>query len=220
MNEFSVCCLGRKNSWAVSAVPLPFAYPLRSLDATTSFSDLIWIFILETELQVSPKLSTPTPAKLSPAVISWQPQDSELASLNSFCICQRAIESQNVRAAGRAFRELRPTPLPCLSSPFFSLSIDLLWASIPGYHMVLASYRAASQGDSGSPPHSWVGMWMTLMNMDSLYFTKKQSFNRHSSPEVYLLTTPDGGEGSVNLEGELYLHLHYPRPKLKLAFQV
>lgn len=95
---------------------------------------LIWIS--ETEWQLSAGFSTPIPLHphwiawmhqplpaLSPAVTSWQTQDSELASVNSFCICQKAIESQNVRATGRAFSE--PSPIPSIvSNPFFIQSIN------------------------------------------------------------------------------------------------
>ena len=81
---------------------------------------LIWIFILGTELQLTPTplhcIASPPPACTVSCGHFWQPQGSKLALLNSFCICQRATESQNVRAAGRAFREPSPTPLHCLST--------------------------------------------------------------------------------------------------------
>ena len=96
---------------------------------------LILAFIsLGTELQLSAELSTP--ALLHPRLIAFPPSPAipygtvscghflaatgsqELASLNSFCICQTDIESQNVTAARRAFRE--PSLTLCIISPTLS----------------------------------------------------------------------------------------------------
>lgn len=90
----------------------------------------IWTFISGT-VTTQDRALNPTPCHtcciawlfqplpvLSPVVSSLWSQGSELTSVNSFCIYQKVIEPQNVRAAGRAFSELSPDPLHRLSNPF------------------------------------------------------------------------------------------------------
>lgn len=106
---------------------------------------LIWIFISGMELGLTAEFSTPapfTPAALhcsscpSPHCLlrSLPGSRSPLSWLqwNSFCICQRAIESQNVRAE-RTFESQMQSPSivsPTLSS--YNWSIDAHWTSALG----------------------------------------------------------------------------------------
>lgn len=143
----------RENSWPAQLLPA-----LRIASAVTGCSTSDFCSgslserqnssrVLSTRLVSTPLHCTAPPPTASAVsvVFSWQPQDSELARVNSFCICQ------SLRMSGQAENL---NPLHCLSIPSF-LEQTCIKHSLPQDTILgsrqYAIYQVSSEGNGYAP---------------------------------------------------------------------